>query len=244
MGSSRFPGKPLEPICGIPMIGHVYKRVSLSKKLDEIYVATCDYEIKNYIESIGGKAVMTSDSHERCSDRTAEAVLKLQKELEKKFDTVLMVQGDEPMVTPQMINSAIEVMSKDESINIVNLMARIRDEEEFNDPNEVKVVTDLKGFALYFSREPIPSVKKSSSNQTWYKQVCIIPFRTPYLFKYNELSPTPLEDIESVDMMRVLEHGEKVKCVETEELVYSVDTLEDLQKVEKIMKNDPILKNY
>tara|TARA_B100002052_G_scaffold58743_1_gene51743 strand:+ start:18452 stop:19141 length:690 start_codon:yes stop_codon:yes gene_type:complete len=226
------------------MIGHVYKRVALSNSVDEVYVATCDQEIKDYIESIGGRAVMTADTHERCSDRTAEAVLKLQRRLGKSFDIVLMVQGDEPMVTPKMIDSAISEISKDKSLNIVNLMSRIKDEEEFNDPNEVKVVTDLKGFALYFSREPIPSVKKSSSNKVWYKQVCIIPFRTPYLFKFNELSPTPLEDIESVDMMRVLEHGEKVKCVETKELIYSVDTFEDLQKVEKLMKNDPIFKNY
>tara|TARA_B100001250_G_scaffold65148_1_gene51598 strand:+ start:12976 stop:13710 length:735 start_codon:yes stop_codon:yes gene_type:complete len=244
MGSSRFPGKPLEPILGMPMIGHVYKRVVLSTSIDEVYVATCDEEIFDYIESIGGKAVMTSNTHERCTDRTAEAILSLEDELKRSFDIVVMVQGDEPMVTPSMIDSAIGEMTSDSSVNVVNLMARINDLEEFNDPNEVKVVTDLERNALYFSREPIPSIKKSSDNFVWYKQVCIIPFRKSYLFKFNDLVPTPLEEIESVDMMRILEHGEKVKCVETNELVYSVDTAEDLKKVEELMKKDLLVTSY
>jgi len=244
MGSTRFPGKPLEPILGMPMIGHVYKRVMLSERLDEVYVATCDTEIFEYIDSIGGKAIMTADTHERCTDRTAEAIQKIKDELGQTFDVVVMVQGDEPMVTPDMIDIAIEEMVKDPELNVVNLMTKIHVKDEFIDPNEVKVVVDLQGNALYFSREPIPSVKKSSENLNWYKQVCIIPFRTPYLFKFNDLIPTPLEEIESVDMMRILEHGDDVRCVETDELVYSVDTLEDLRKVEEFMKNDSLLNSY
>ena len=244
MGSTRFPGKPLEPILGMPMIGHVYKRVMLSERLDEVYVATCDTEIFEYIDSIGGKAIMTADTHERCTDRTAEAIQKIKDELGQTFDVVVMVQGDEPMVTPDMIDIAIEEMVKDPELNVVNLMTKIHVIDEFIDPNEVKVVVDLQGNALYFSREPIPSVKKSSENLNWYKQVCIIPFRTPYLFKFNDLIPTPLEEIESVDMMRILEHGDDVRCVETDELVYSVDTLEDLRKVEEFMKNDSLLNSY
>lgn len=244
MGSTRFPGKPLEPILGMPMIGHVYKRVMLSERLDEVYVATCDTEIFEYIDSIGGKAIMTADTHERCTDRTAEAIQKIKDELGQTFDVVVMVQGDEPMVTPEMIDIAIEEMVKDPELNVVNLMTKIHVIDEFIDPNEVKVVVDLQGNALYFSREPIPSVKKSSENLNWYKQVCIIPFRTPYLFKFNDLIPTPLEEIESVDMMRILEHGDDVRCVETDELVYSVDTLEDLRKVEEFMKNDSLLNSY
>ena len=222
------------------MIGHVYKRVMLSERLDEVYVATCDTEIFEYIDSIGGKAIMTADTHERCTDRTAEAIQKIKDELGQTFDVVVMVQGDEPMVTPDMIDIAIEEMVKDPELNVVNLMTKIHVKDEFIDPNEVKVVVDLQGNALYFSREPIPSVKKSSENLNWYKQVCIIPFRTPYLFKFNDLIPTPLEEIESVDMMRILEHGDDVRCVETDELVYSVDTLEDLRKVEEFMKNDSL----
>ena len=244
MAATRFPGKPLVKILGMPMIGHVYKRVMLSERLDEVYVATCDTEIFEYIASIGGKAIMTADTHERCTDRTAEAIQKIKDELGQTFDVVVMVQGDEPMVTPDMIDIAIEEMVKDPELNVVNLMTKIHVMDEFIDPNEVKVVVDLQGNALYFSREPIPSVKKSSENLNWYKQVCIIPFRTPYLFKFNDLIPTPLEEIESVDMMRILEHGDDVRCVETDELVYSVDTLEDLRKVEEFMKNDSLLNSY
>ena len=108
MGSSRFPGKPLKNILGIPMIGHVYKRSCLANTTDLVYVATCDKQIFDYVESIGGKAVMTSDKHERCTDRTAEAVERIEKETNTKFDIILMIQGDEPMVTPGMIDSSLK----------------------------------------------------------------------------------------------------------------------------------------
>ena len=244
MGSSRFPGKPMEKILGIPMIGHVFLRVSMSSNIDYVYVATCDQVIYDYIQSIGGNAVMTSSSHERCTDRTAEAVEKLENDLKVNFDIVLMVQGDEPMVTPTMIDSSLEEIESDNSINVINLIAKITDIEEFIDPNEVKVVKDLSSNALYFSREPIPSVKKYDSSADWFKQVCIIPFRKPYLFKFNNLEPTILEEIESVDMMRILENGESVKCVEIFEKIYSVDTKEDLKKVEFLMKDDQYIENY
>jgi 3-deoxy-manno-octulosonate cytidylyltransferase (CMP-KDO synthetase) len=123
-------------------------------------------------------------------------------------------------------------------------MSPLKSKEEQKDPNEVKVVIDLKGYALYFSREPIPSWKKGAREVPMYKQVCIIPFRRDFLIKFNELTPTPLEIIESVDMMRVLEHGYKVKMVSTNMDTYSVDTLEDLQRVENIMKNDRLILEY
>ena len=147
MGSSRFPGKPLAPIHGVPMIGHVFKRVEMSENLDFVYVATCDQEIFDYIQSIGGNAVMTSDSHERCTDRTAEAIEILESKLNVNFEIVLMVQGDEPMVTPTMIQSSLEAMFQDEGVNVVNLVAKIDSKDEFSDPNEVKVVKDLKNNA-------------------------------------------------------------------------------------------------
>ena len=161
MGSSRFPGKPMAQIHGIPMIGHVYFRSKMCPLLDETYVATCDQEIFDYIISIGGKAVITSDTHERCSDRTAEAMLKIESEMGRKVDIVVMVQGDEPMVTPEMVEQSVAPMLKDSSIQVVNLMARIKTVEAFEDPNQVKVVIDPQSNAIYFSREPIPSVKKA-----------------------------------------------------------------------------------
>jgi len=244
MGSSRFPGKPMAEIHGIPLIGHVYFRTKMCPLLHETYVATCDQEIFDYIISIGGKAVMTADTHERCSDRTAEAMLKIESELGRKVDIVVMVQGDEPMITPEMIEYSVGPMLKDSSIQVVNLMARIKSLEEFEDPNEVKVVTDLQSNALYFSREPIPSRKKDKKDVPMMKQVCIIPFEREFLLKFNELDPTPLETIESVDMMRVIEHGYKVKMVFSDTETYSVDTAEDLAKVEKLIKKDSLIRRY
>jgi len=244
MGSTRFPGKPLAEINGIPMVGHVYFRTKMCSLLRETYVATCDQEIYNYVVSIGGKAVMTADTHEHCSDRTAEAMLKLESEKGQKVDIIVMVQGDEPMVTPEMIEQAVSPMLEDPAIKVVNLMAWMKTVEEFEDSNEVKVVVDLNGRALYFSREPIPSRRKGVQNVPMLKQVCIIPFRRDYLLKFNSLPETPLERIESVDMMRVIEHGEHVHMVLTEAETLSVDTPADLEKVMRLMEGDHLIKLY
>lgn len=154
MGSSRFPGKPLADIHGIPMVGHVAIRTAMCKELSSTWIATCDQVVMDYAASAGLKAVMTADTHVRCTTRTAEAMLKIEEMTGQRADIVVMVQGDEPMITPDMIDAAVEPMLKDPSINVVNLMADLATEEEFEDPNEVKVVTDLNGDALYFSREP------------------------------------------------------------------------------------------
>ncbi len=244
MGSSRFPGKPMAKIHGIPMIGHCYFRTNMCKGLSETYVATCDQEIYDYIESIGGKAVMTSDSHERATDRTAEAMLSVEKASGNRVDIVVMVQGDEPMVTPQMIESSIAGIQKDENIDVVNLMAAMKTVDEFEDPNEVKVVVDLNMDAIYFSREPIPSMKKGISDVPMMKQVCIIPFRREYLLKFNSMPETPLEIIESVDMMRVIENGGKVCMVKVEDISLSVDTPQDLANVTTMMINDKLMQSY
>jgi 3-deoxy-manno-octulosonate cytidylyltransferase (CMP-KDO synthetase) len=244
MGSSRFPGKPLAKIHTVPMIGHVYLRCKMSTVLDDLYVATCDEEIYEYVESIGGKAVMTRDTHERCSDRTEEAIETIEKNDKVQYDIVVMIQGDEPMVTPEMIDQAVEPMMEDPSIQVLNLMGKLNTKEEQADPNEVKVVVDLNDFALYFSREPIPSPWKGAEDIPMLKQVCIIPFRREFLTTYQNLSPTPLEIIESVDMMRVLEHGYKVKMIHTDIKSYAVDTKEDLEFVEKLMADDPLRAKY
>ena len=244
MNSSRFPNKPMADILGMPMIGHVYKRVKLSTLLDEVYVATCDREIYNYITSIGGKAVMTSDCHERCSDRCAEAMLKIEKDENIKVDIMVMVQGDEPLTYPEMIDEALEPMLKDKNIKITNLVADLETIKEFEDPNEVKVVTDLEGNAIYFSREPIPSRKKGILDVPMKKQVCVIPFRRDFLLEYNQMEPTPLEIIESVDMMRIIENGLKVKMVPTDFKTKAVDTPEDLKVVIEMMREDRLYEIY
>jgi len=244
MGSSRFPNKPMKYILDMPMIGHVYKRVKMNKTLSEVYVATCDQEIFNYVKSIGGKAIMTSDSHERCTDRCAEAMLKSEEQTGKKCDIMVLVQGDEPLTFPEMIDEAVKPMLQDNSVKITNLVADIDTEEEFNNPNEVKVVMDTSNNALYFSREPIPSRKKTKMKVPMKKQVCIIPFRRDFLLQYNKMQPTPLEEIESVDMMRILENGGKVKMCNTNFLTKAVDTEEDLDLVSRMMKEDSLYQEY
>jgi len=234
MGSSRFPGKPMAQILGKPMIGHVYERVAQSASLTKTAVATCDQEIFNYIKSIGGAAVMTSDSHERASDRCAEALLKLEEAENIRYDIVVMVQGDEPMTHPDMITEAVQPMLDDPDIQVVNLLGEIKSEAEFKDRNCIKVVCDIYNNALYFSREPIPTQSKTHRIHMG-KQVCVIPFRRDYLIEYSRLMPTPLEIAESVDMMRVLEHGMKVRMVPTQHQSYAVDVVSDLVRVEKIM---------
>lgn len=244
MASSRFPGKPLAEILGIPMLGHVYFRSRMSNILDDVYIATCDQEIVDYICSVDGKAIMTADTHERASDRTAEAMLKIESETGDRIDIVVMIQGDEPMLYPEMIDESVQPLINDEEIMVSNLMAPIKIRQEHEDPNEVKVVVDKENYALYFSREPIPSWKKGAKTLPMLKQVCIIPLRRDFLIKFNQLEPTPLEIIESVDMLRVLEHGYKVKMVHTDKDTYSVDTIDDLRRVEKLMKDDHLIKKY
>ncbi len=245
MGSSRFPGKPLAVIAGVPMIGHVYHRSKVSKVLSEVYIVTPDEVIADYARSIGAKVVIGRNDHPGCSDITAEAMLKIEKETEEKLDIVVMIQGDEPMVVPEMIDLAVQPFLEDESLGVVNLMAPIRSDEEHHDPNCPKVVVDRNNFAMHFSREPIPSKKKwKGKDIPRYKQVCIMPFTREYLLKFNDLEPTILEQIESIDMNRFLEHGYKVKMVLQDFETYSVDTPEDLKKVEKYLADDPLVKIY
>lgn len=244
MGSSRYPGKPLALIHGVPMVGHVAFRTAMSPVLSATYVATCDPIIEDYCKKVGLNSVMTSDSHVRCSTRTAEALLKIEAATGKKADIVVMVQGDEPMVRPEMIDAAVQPLLEDPKVNVVNLMAEMDTLEEFEDPNEVKVVVDRFNDALYFSREPIPSRKKGSDRVPMRKQVCIIPFRRDYLLHYNEMKESPLEIYESVDMLRILENGDKVRMAPTNCRTWSVDTPEDLARVTRLMEDDDLMPKY
>ena len=236
MGSSRFPGKPLAKILDKPMIEHVYKNVEKCELLTKTVVATCDEEIFDFIKSINGQVVMTSDQHERASDRCAEALAVLEQDDNVLYDIVVMVQGDEPMTHPDMITEALTPMLENPEIVVTNLMGDISSDDEFDDRNCIKVVCDLKNNALCFSREPIPT--RRFGNVPMKKQVCVIPFTREFLLQYTKLPPTPLEIAESVDMMRVLEHGEKVKMVPTKHQTYPVDTESDLTRVEELMQKN------
>ncbi len=239
MGSSRFPGKPLAPILGRSMIEHVYRRTVLCPDLDAVYIATCDEEIRNVGECFGGQVIMTSPEHQRASDRVAEAAEHIQ------ADVFVMVQGDEAMVTPEMISAAIRPLVADPSIACVNLAKRVTEPDEFADPNCIKVVMDQQGCALYFSRQPIPTAHILGFDELpIYKQVCIIPFQCEALRTFAQLAPTPLEQAESVDMMRFLEHGYRVKLVETSTDTHAVDTPDDLHLVEQLMQHNTLTMQY
>ena len=239
LASFRFPGKPLAPLCGRPMIEHVYRRALLCQALDEVYVATCDEEIVAATEKFGGRAIRTSDAHQRASDRVAEAAERVE------GDIFVLLQGDEPMIVPEMIDLALGPLLKDPKVLCTNLAAPIRSEEEFEDRNTIKVVMAGNGDALYFSREPIPTRQRLSFHQLpVYKQVCVIPFRRDFLLKYAALAPTPLEQAESIDMLRALEHGYPVRLVRTKHVTFSVDTPSDLNRVSRLMKEDPLIRHY
>ena len=244
MASTRFPGKPLAEICGIPMVGHVYFRSKMSQVLDEVYIATCNKEVMDYASSINAKAIMTKNTHERASERAAEAVLKIEKILGHKLNIVVMIQGDEPLLHPRMVDEALGPILRNKKIQITNLMGKLCTTKDFENPNEVKLVVDKFNNALYFSREPIPSRKKYSGKVPMLKQIPIIPFRRDFLLEYTKMKPTPLEIVESVDMMRILENGLKIKMVETKHKTKAVDTKEDLMQVRRMMQDDRLFKRY
>ena len=243
MGSSRFPGKPLEKIHGMPMIGHCYHRTRLAPGIQKIFVATCDDEIFDYIESIGGNAVMTSIDHTRATTRTAEALEEIEKQSDERVDVIVMVQGDEPTINPETIGKVILNFDDPEN-DIVNIMSRLTSKEAFEDRNNVKVVVDNKNNALYYSREPIPSSWKGWGHIPRYMQTGIIAFRHDALLRFNAMDETQLEQIESVDMNRVLETGGKIRMVLTDAMTIGVDVPEELEAVAEMLTDDPVMKSY
>ena len=240
MGSSRFPGKPLATIMGRSMVEHVTKRVELCQSLDVgVFVATPDDEIARAVEAFGGKVIMTAGTHQRASDRVAEAAESID------ADILVMIQGDEPLVTPEMVELSVQPLLSDPSIFCTNLTKKIDTVEEFEDRNTIKVVMDEDGYALYFSREPIPTTYGSDfSKISAYKQVCIIPYPKQFLLDFYHMKPTALETAESIDMMRILEHGHRVKMVECTQETHSVDMERDIPVVERLMRNDPVMELY
>jgi 3-deoxy-manno-octulosonate cytidylyltransferase (CMP-KDO synthetase) len=244
MGAKRLPGKPMLEIEGMPMIGHVYNRTKLSNEFLDVYVATCDDVIADYVRSIGGKVVMTSSNHERSTERVAEALKIIEQQNNEQYDIVVMVQGDEPLVTDQMISNSISPLMIDPGVEIVSLMTEISNIDEINNPNSVKVVCDFNNFALYMSRSPIPYQNRGITGLPVLKKVNIVAMRRGFVFKYSSLPPTPLELVESIGMLRLLENGISIKMVLSDIYTVSVDTQEDLEIVREMMKKDYWRKKY
>ena len=229
--STRLEGKPLKDICGHTMIEWVYKRTKLAN-LDEVVVATDDERIYKEVERFGGKAILTSKEHENGTSRIAEVCTKYE-----DYDVIVNVQGDEPLIEPEMINSIINSFKEDDTISMSTLKYKIDTMEEIENPNYVKVITDKKGYALYFSRSVIPYPRKLDI-QNYYKHVGIYGYKRDFVVEYAKMEPTPLELSESLEQLRALENGYRIKVMETPYKIIGVDTQEELEKVREYIKEN------
>ena len=239
MDSSRFPGKPLINICGKTMIEHVWRRVKMNVRVHSIYIATCDEEIRQEAESFGAEVLMTAASHQRCTDRIAEACGILIRQ-GRSFDVVLNVQGDEPLLNPDTLDLLIDPFLEDESVSVVNLIEDLEGDENINSYNNVKAIFDQYGFALYFSRLPIPYGSKNKH----YKQLGLYAFTRETALRYPKIAMTPLEIAESDDMLRFVENNIPVKLSLSPYKTFGVDTPTDYELVARIMENDLIFQKY
>lgn len=226
--STRLPGKPLSVIAGKPMIQHVYERACQAKMPDEVVVATDNELVEKAVLDFGGKAVMTSPDHPSGTDRLAEVAL-----MYPDVDVIVNVQGDEPMIPPEVIDNLAAVFEADPELNMATMKVQM-DEEDYDNPAAVKVVTDLNGYALYFSRSLMPYPRNKPEGFKVFKHVGIYAYRRSFLLKYAALNPTPLEKTESLEQLRALENGYKIKVLESDFKGIGVDTPEDLAAVNKL----------
>ncbi|MCL2760906.1 MAG: 3-deoxy-manno-octulosonate cytidylyltransferase [Desulfuromonadales bacterium] len=239
-GSTRFEGKALADILGRPMIQHVYERVTRASLVSQVLVATDDNRIAEAVSAFGGLAVMTSAAHETGTDRLAEVSAKIDS------DIIVNVQGDEPLIEPDMIDEAIYPLISDQASVMSTLKSGIRTVEDFLNPNVVKVVTDQSGNALYFSRAPIPQFRdrwneldgrtELPEGFICYKHVGLYAYKRDFLIKFAGMPQTFLEKSEKLEQLRAIENGYQIKVVETSYDSVGVDTPEDLQAVLKRLK--------
>lgn len=216
------------------MIEHVYMRAKNSIYLSDVIVATDDERIKEKVEDFGGKVLMTSPNHQTGTDRLVEAIGCLDID---HNDIVVNIQGDEPLLNPEMVDELVKPLLDDKNLVMSTLKYCLKEEKELNDPNVVKVVTDNNGFALYFSRYPIP-YNRTSFAANYYKHIGLYAYRKDFLLKYASMKRTPLEQVESLEQLRVLENGYKIKVIETKFETVSVDSQADLDRVDKILRRE------
>lgn len=228
--STRLPGKPLKDICGKPMICRVFDRAKLAKSVSEVIVATDDEKILQIVQKNFGVAMMTKKDHKTGTDRLAEVAEKF-----PDVDVIINVQGDEPLIDPNLIDELSEQF-QDKNLQMATVATEIFDENEIKNPNNVKVVFDKNHDALYFSRSQIP-FPRNSENSRVFKHIGIYAYRRNFLLDFAKMSPTSLELSESLEQLRVLENGYKIRVIETNSKFIGVDTEEDLKLVNEIYKN-------
>lgn len=232
MAATRFPGKPLAPLCGRPMIEHVYRRAARAACLARVCIATPDREIYDACTEFGATAIMTSHAHVRSTDRVAEAARHV------AADVIVNIQGDEPLLNPDSLDMLGTAMTSDPSLACANLVNRFERDDDFRNPNQVKVVCDLRDNVLFMSRQPIPTDEAGTIGRL--RQLGIIAFRRDFLATFTALSPTPLEQAESIDILRALEHGFTIRAVMTPHESFGIDTADDLAAAEKMLQRDPL----
>ena len=223
--STRLPGKPLALIAGKPMIQHVYERACHAVMPQEVVVATDSKIVADAVKEFGGKVMMTSPDHPSGTDRLAEVALSY-----PDIDVIVNVQGDEPMIPPEVIDRLAQAFADDKDLNMATLKT-LMGEEDYNNPNAVKVVTDQNGYALYFSRSLLPYPRNRKANFKVYKHVGIYAYRRSFLLSYAAYEPTPLEQIEGLEQLRVLENGQRIKVLESKFQGIGIDTQEDLDAI-------------
>lgn len=224
--ASRFPGKLMQDLAGKTVIARTYEAAKSTQLFDEVYVITDSELIFSEIEKEGGKAIMSKKEHECGSDRIAEAVENID------VDIVINVQGDEPFINEKALSQLLDVFKtdKDRIIDLASLKVKLTSEEDIQNPNQVKVITDLNNFALYFSRSPIPFHRAKELEVVYFKHVGIYAFRKEALMTFYNLPMSPLESAEKIECIRYLENGKTIKMVETQEVSIGIDTPEDLEK--------------
>lgn len=231
--SSRFPGKPLAPIAGKPMIQHVVERALQARRVSRVLVATDDDRIRAAVASFGGESAMTRRDHRSGTERIAEVAV------HNSADIYINVQGDEPLISPEVIDAAAEAISSDAEVQVSTLYVPIAQPSEIMDPNVVKVVSDFDGNALYFSRAPIPWVRDASQPVAarHFKHIGIYAFRRDALLEFPTLPPGELEHLEQLEQLRWLENGYRIRVGECEYNGVAVDVPADVAKVEEILRN-------
>ena len=222
--STRLPGKPLRDIAGKPMIVRVYERATGAQRVHEVVVATDDERIRAAVEEHGGHAVMTRADHATGTDRLAEVAAQ-----RPDCDLIINVQGDEPLIDPAVIDALVAPFEHDTALMMATAKTEITDAAEMENPNNVKVVTDRTGNALYFSRACIPYARNAGAKV--YKHIGIYAYRRDFLLAYAKMAQTKLECSESLEQLRALENGYRIRVVETDAVFIGVDTEEDLAAV-------------
>lgn len=231
-GSTRFEGKVLKDLCGKPVIQHVYERAKKAKMLDDLIIAADDDRIIKTVEGFGGKVVFTSKAHSTGTDRLTEVVNAIDVKI------IVNIQGDEPLIHPMTIDDLVRAMKSDPSIAMATVVKKSTSLEEFNSPDVVKAIIDDRNFALYFSRAPIPALLKPGLECYFYKHIGIYAYNKDFLFTFKKLPASYLETYERLEQLRALEHGYRIKAIETKFETVGVDTPEDLALARQILEKE------